>query len=236
LDEPSSAAQRTTAASRHLKRLRDIGNTCWSWSTTRRRSGGGLCRRPRAGRPASRRPHRRVGTPDEIIANPDSLTGVISRCARDPDPGHRRKGSGTSSRSTTRASTPEGHGGEIPLGTFTCVTGVRARQVDPRQRHPSTGLSPRWLHRAQDRPGAHDRIEGASGSTRSSTSTSRRSGALALEPGPTPRVHFIRRFWARRARMRATARAVLLQRQGRRCEACRRGAREDRDALLRTSY
>src|SRR5207248_2540306 len=66
-----------------------------------------------------------VGTPDEIIANPQSLTGqYLSGARRIPVPANRRRGNGQAL--TIHDPTEhnlKGMAVTIPLGTFTAVTG-----------------------------------------------------------------------------------------------------------------
>jgi excinuclease ABC subunit A len=104
-----------------------------------------------------------IGTPDEIIANPASLTGrYLSRVLAIPVPPERRKGSGAFlTVHNPREHNLKGHTVKIPLGTFTCVTGVSGSGKSTLVNDILYRGLAQMLHRAQDRPGAHDRIEGA---------------------------------------------------------------------------
>src|SRR5207247_1302935 len=55
----------------------------------------------------------------------------------------------------------KGHSVPIPLGTFTCVTGVSGSGKSTLVNDILYRALAQMLHRAQDRPGAHTRIEGA---------------------------------------------------------------------------
>jgi len=113
---------------------------------------------------------------------------------------------------------------EIPLGLFTAVTGVSGGGKSTLLIDTLYKAIARKLNNASEGAAPHDRIEGWSISTRSSTSTSRRSAApRARIPRPIPRLHADPRMVCRPARSqsaRLRARAVLVQRQGGRCEAC----------------
>jgi excinuclease ABC subunit A len=104
-----------------------------------------------------------VGTPDEIIANPASLTGqYLSRALSIPVPGERRKGNGAFiTIHKPREHNLKGASVRIPLGTFTCVTGVSGSGKSTLVNDILYRALAQMLHRAQDRPGAHERIEGA---------------------------------------------------------------------------
>ncbi len=104
-----------------------------------------------------------LGTPDEIMANPASLTGqYLSRALRIPVPEQRRKGSGASlTVHNPREHNLKGGAVRIPLGTFTCVTGVSGSGKSTLVNDIIYRGLAQMLHRAQDRPGAHDRLEGA---------------------------------------------------------------------------
>jgi excinuclease ABC subunit A len=104
-----------------------------------------------------------VGTPDEIMANPASLTGrYLAGTLAIPRPTARRKGSGA----FLTIHNPREHNlrvssVRIPLATFTCVTGVSGSGKSTLVNDILYRALAQMLHRAQDRPGAHDRIEGA---------------------------------------------------------------------------
>jgi excinuclease ABC subunit A len=104
-----------------------------------------------------------LGTPDEIMANPASLTGrYLSGAAAIPVPPGRRKGHGAFlTIHNPREHNLKGGAVRIPLGTFTCVTGVSGSGKSTLVNDILYRALAQMLHRAQDRPGAHDRIEGA---------------------------------------------------------------------------
>ncbi len=104
-----------------------------------------------------------IGTPDEIIANEQSLTGQFlsgSRAIRAP--ATRRKGTGQGlTIHEPREHNLKGQPVTIPLGTFTCVTGVSGSGKSTLVNDILYRALAQMLHRAQERPGAHTRIEGA---------------------------------------------------------------------------
>jgi excinuclease ABC subunit A len=104
-----------------------------------------------------------VGTPDEIIANPQSLTGrYLSGALSIPVPGERRKGNGLFiTVHKPREHNLKGMNVRIPLGTFTCVTGVSGSGKSTLVNDILYRALASMLHRAQNRPGDHERIEGA---------------------------------------------------------------------------
>jgi len=104
-----------------------------------------------------------LGTPDEIMANPASLTGrYLARALTIPVPGTRRAGSGHAiTIHNPREHNLKGMAVRIPLSTFTCVTGVSGSGKSTLVNDILYRALAQMLHRAQDRPGAHDRIEGA---------------------------------------------------------------------------
>jgi excinuclease ABC subunit A len=104
-----------------------------------------------------------IGTPDEIIANPRSLTGQFLSGARAIHvPTTRRKGTGNALViHEPREHNLKGQPVAIPLGTFTCVTGVSGSGKSTLVNDILYRALAQMLHRAQARPGAHTRIEGA---------------------------------------------------------------------------
>jgi excinuclease ABC subunit A len=104
-----------------------------------------------------------IGTPDEIIANPKSLTGQFLSGARAiAVPSERRKGTGNSiTIHDPREHNLKGMAVKIPLATFTCVTGVSGSGKSTLVNDILYRALAQMLHRAQDRPGAHTRVEGA---------------------------------------------------------------------------
>src|SRR5881396_369569 len=104
-----------------------------------------------------------IGTPDEIVANPSSLTGrYLAGALEIPVPATRRKGSGHAiTIHNPREHNLKGMPVRIPLATFTCVTGVSGSGKSTLVNDILYRALAQMLHRAQDRPGAHERIEGA---------------------------------------------------------------------------
>jgi excinuclease ABC subunit A len=103
------------------------------------------------------------GTPDEIMAHPDSLTGrYLSRRLSIAVPTQRRKGSGAFlTIHNPREHNLKGMNVRIPLATLTCVAGVSGSGKSTLVNDILYRALAQMLHRAQDRPGAHDRVEGA---------------------------------------------------------------------------
>ncbi|HEX6213132.1 MAG TPA: excinuclease ABC subunit UvrA [Methylomirabilota bacterium] len=147
-----------------LKRLRDLGNTVLVVEhdeETIRAADYVLDLGPGAGELGGRLVA--VGTPDEIIANPASLTGQYLSGARSiPVPVNRRRGSGQFlTIHEPREHNLQGMAVRIPLGTFTCVTGVSGSGKSTLVNDILYRALAQMLYRAQERPGAHTRIEGA---------------------------------------------------------------------------
>ena len=104
-----------------------------------------------------------LGTPGEIMANPESLTGqYLSRKKSIPVPSQRRKGSGAFlTIHNPREHNLKGMNVRVALGTLTCITGVSGSGKSTLVNDILYRALAQMLHRAQDRPGAHDRVEGA---------------------------------------------------------------------------
>ena len=103
-----------------------------------------------------------VGTPEEIAANVNSITGdYLSGRKRIEIPQTRRPGNGKSLRiHGARAHNLKNINVEIPLGKFVCVTGVSGSGKSSLVNEIIKKTLLRDLNRAHTRPGAHDRIEG----------------------------------------------------------------------------
>jgi excinuclease ABC subunit A len=147
-----------------LKRLRDLGNTVLVVEhdeETIRSADYVIDLGPGAGEHGGHVVA--VGTPDEIMANPASLTGqYLSRTLTIPVPPVRRKGNGAFLIiHNPREHNLKGGGVKIALGTFTCVTGVSGSGKSTLVNDILYRALAQMLHRAHERPGAHDRIEGA---------------------------------------------------------------------------
>src|SRR5207245_922440 len=168
-----------------------------------------------------------VGTPDEIRANPSSLTGrYLAGALEIPVPATRRKGSGhVITIHNPREHNLKGMPVRIPLGTFTSVTGVSGSGKSTLVNDILYRALAQMLHRAQDRPGAHDRIEGAQ---RVDKVAHIHQSPLGRTPRSNPATYtgvftFIRTLFARtpEARMRGYAPGRFsFNVKGGRCEAC----------------
>src|SRR5216117_701302 len=168
-----------------------------------------------------------VGTPDEIRANPASLTGrYLAGALEIPVPATRRKGSSHAiTIHNPREHNLKGMPVRIPLATFTCVTGVSGSGKSTLVNDILYRALAQMLHRAQDRPGAHDRIEGAQ---RVDKVVDIDQSPIGRTPRSNPATYtgvftFIRTLFARtpEARMRGYAPGRFsFNVKGGRCEAC----------------
>jgi excinuclease ABC subunit A len=168
-----------------------------------------------------------VGTPDEIMANPASLTGrYLARALSIPVPATRRKGHGHAlTIHNPREHNLKGAAVRIPLGTFTCVTGVSGSGKSTLVNDILYRALAQMLHRAQERPGAHDRIEGAQ---RIDKVVDIDQSPIGRTPRSNPATYtgvftFIRTLFARtpEARMRGYQPGRFsFNVKGGRCEAC----------------
>ncbi len=103
------------------------------------------------------------GTPAEIMANPNSLTGqYLTGFQQVPQPTFRRKWEkGRSIRvKGARANNLKNISAEIPLGVFTCVTGVSGGGKSTLLIDTVYRAAARKLMGAREAPAEHDRIEG----------------------------------------------------------------------------
>ena len=166
LDEPSIGLHQrdNSRLLDTLKRLRDLGNTVLVVEhdeETIRSADYVVDLGPGAGELGGHLVA--VGTPDEIMANAGSLTGqFLAGVQRIALPTARRKPNGKFlTIHNPREHNLKGMAVKIPLGTFTAVTGVSGSGKSTLVNDILYHALAQMLHRAQDRPGAHDRIEGA---------------------------------------------------------------------------
>jgi excinuclease ABC subunit A len=102
-----------------------------------------------------------AGTPEEVIADPGSVTGMYLSGKREiPVPEERRKGRGEIVVRGAREHNLKDVDAAIPLGTLTCVTGVSGSGKSTLVNETLYRSVANRLHRARTRPGAHDRIDG----------------------------------------------------------------------------
>ncbi len=103
------------------------------------------------------------GTPDEVMANPDSLTGEYLSGIRQVPLPKRRRTPAPGKRLTVvnaRENNLKGITVDIPLGVLTCVTGVSGGGKSTFLIDTVYKAAARKLNGAREAPGAHDRIEG----------------------------------------------------------------------------
>ncbi len=103
------------------------------------------------------------GPPEAIMANANSLTGkYLTGAMQVPVPPKRRKGKkGKRLRITgARANNLQDVTADIPLGTFTCVTGVSGGGKSTLLIETIYKALARKLNGKRENPGAHDKLEG----------------------------------------------------------------------------
>ena len=103
-----------------------------------------------------------AGTPEEVMNTPGSVTGeYLSGRRKIPVPRERQKGNGTLLKVFGAAENNLRHiDVEIPLGTFTCVTGVSGSGKSSLVNEILYKKLGADLNRVKVRAGRHDRIEG----------------------------------------------------------------------------
>ncbi len=166
LDEPSIGLHQrdNTRLLDTLKRLRDLGNTVLVVEhdeETIRAADFVVDLGPGAGELGGHVVA--MGTPEEIAAHPASLTGkFLSGAEKIAVPATRRSPNGKHVIiHNPREHNLKGMAVKLPLGTFTAVTGVSGSGKSTLVNDILYRALAQMLHRAQDRPGEHDRIEGA---------------------------------------------------------------------------
>ncbi|MBX9683222.1 MAG: excinuclease ABC subunit UvrA, partial [Hyphomicrobium sp.] len=103
------------------------------------------------------------GTPADIMANPDSLTGQYLTGQRQVSVPRKRRVPDTSKQLTVvgaRSNNLKNITASIPVGLFTCVTGVSGGGKSSYLIDTLYKAVARRLNNAKDHPGEHDRIEG----------------------------------------------------------------------------
>ncbi|MAW85740.1 MAG: excinuclease ABC subunit A [Phyllobacteriaceae bacterium] len=103
------------------------------------------------------------GTPADIMAHPESLTGkYLSGAMGIPVPAERRKPSKAKRIRVVdaRGNNLKGVTADIPLGTFTCVTGVSGGGKSTFLIETLFRAASRRIMGARENPAPHDRIEG----------------------------------------------------------------------------
>ena len=102
------------------------------------------------------------GTPEEVMANPNSLTGqYLSGKKKIEMPAHRREGNGKwLTVHGARENNLKNIDVSVPLGTFTCVTGVSGSGKSSLVNEILFKKLGVELNRMKAHPGKHDRIEG----------------------------------------------------------------------------
>ncbi len=167
-----------------------------------------------------------AGTPAEIIANPDSLTGQYLSGKRSvPIPARRRTPTGMLTIRGARANNLKNVTADIPLGVITCVTGVSGSGKSSLVNEILFKSLSHTLNRSRLRPGDHDETLG----------TERLDKVIAIDQSPigrTPRSNpatytglfdLIREVFAQTPDAKARgykANRFSFNVKGGRCEAC----------------
>ncbi|WP_137389324.1 excinuclease ABC subunit UvrA [Rhodoligotrophos defluvii] len=103
------------------------------------------------------------GTPEQVMASPHSLTGqYLTGMMQVPVPRQRRKPSKNRMLKVVgaRSNNLKNVSAEIPLGLFTCVTGVSGSGKSTFTIDTLYRAAARKLMSSREQPGAHDRIDG----------------------------------------------------------------------------
>jgi excinuclease ABC subunit A len=106
------------------------------------------------------------GTPDEVAAHPDSLTGkYLSRVLRIPVPVKRRALADTAEPQMLRITGARGNNlkgvtAEIPIGLLTCITGVSGSGKSTLVNDTLYAAVARKLYNSHTEPEPHDTIDG----------------------------------------------------------------------------
>ncbi len=103
------------------------------------------------------------GTPQEVMANPKSLTGqYLSGAKAIPVPSKRRKGKKSQAIKVkgARGNNLKGVDATLPLGTFTCVTGVSGGGKSTFLLETLYKVAARRLNGARENPAPHDSVNG----------------------------------------------------------------------------
>ncbi|MGI6103399.1 MAG: excinuclease ABC subunit UvrA [Patescibacteria group bacterium] len=102
-----------------------------------------------------------AGTPDEVANNPNSITGQFLRGSRSiPLPEKRRKADTFISVIGATENNLQRVTAHVPLGVFTCVTGVSGSGKSTLITDVLYQAAARKLNRALMKPGVHERIDG----------------------------------------------------------------------------
>jgi excinuclease ABC subunit A len=165
LDEPSIGLHQrdNNRLIRTLERLRDLGNTLLVVEhdeDTMRAADWIVDIGPGAGEHGGRLVAE--GTMEDIKRVPESITGQFLSGKREiPIPAERREGNGNALKLVgARENNLRDVTVEIPLGTFTCITGVSGSGKSSLITDTLYRRLAQELHGAKVKPGAHDELEG----------------------------------------------------------------------------